>query len=265
MAVSTKNASSTFPPRHTANVIWYRAIAELRAEATRTYAGYLWWILQPLLMFLVYYVAFNFILKRRQEGFAVFLFSGIVLWQWFSVTILRCSGSLIGSRALMQQVSLHKSVFPLSVMLVNSMKFLVTLLILFVVLWIGGHKPGMTWLLLPLVLSIEFLVIAGFGCFAAMLSPFVPDFKNILTTILHLSFFLSGILYSVSILPQQYQSVLRFNPMAVIIEQTRRILMTNSMPDFSQLLIPTFIGAAMLTISLLLIHRFDKLYPKLSN
>lgn len=263
MSANATSVSRVSSLAHAAHVVWYRAVAELRAEATRTYAGYLWWILQPLLMFLVYYVAFNYVLKGRREGFAVFLFSGIVLWQWFSVTVLRCSGSLIASRSLMQQVSLHKSVFPLSIMMVNSVKFLVTLLILFVVLAIAGHRPGVTWLVIPVLLLIELLVIAGFGCFAAMLSPFIPDFKHILATILQLAFFVSGILYDLSILPDHYQRVLRFNPMAVIIEQSRAVFMHNAMPDFSKLLIPILIGSVMLVVSLLLIHRFDKLYPKI--
>ncbi len=249
--------------RHTFDVVLYRAIAELRAEATRTYAGYLWWIMQPLLMFAVYFVAFNYVLSDPRPDFAVFLFSGIVLWQWFAVSVQRCAGSLIASRALMQQVNLHKSVFPFSIMLVNSVKFLVTLLILFVVLMIAGHKPGIAWLTLPLLLLVELLVIAGFGCFSAMFSPFVPDFQHILSTLLHLAFFLSGIIYDLAMLPDRYQRVLGLNPVAVIIEQTRGVLMHNTMPDPTRLLIPLLIGASLLLLSMVLLHRFDKVYPKI--
>ena len=251
------------PLLHTLNVVCYRALAELRAEATRTYAGYLWWLLQPLLMFVIYYIAFNFMLNFQREDFAVFLFSGIVLWQWFAVTVQRCAGSLITSQQLMQQVNLHKSVFPFSIMLVNTVKFLVTLLILMSVLTIAGHPPGWAWLMLPIVLLIELVVIAGFGCFAAMISPFVPDFQQILITILHLAFFVSGVIYDLDLLPKHYRDVLGLNPMAVVIEQSRQILMYNTAPDFAALLLPLLIGLAMLALSLALIHRFDKVYPKI--
>lgn len=251
------------PLIHACHVVWYRAIAELRAEATRTYAGYLWWVIQPLLMFGVYYTAFSFVLKDRREDFAVFLFTGIVLWQWFSVSVQRCAGSLIASKSLMLQVNLHKSVFPFSVMLVNSVKFLVTLVILFAVLFIAGYPPGWNWLLLPVLLLVELLVIAGFGCFSAMISPFVPDFQLILTTLLQLAFFLSGIIYDLSMLPDPYQRVLGLNPMAVVIEQTRGILMHNTPPDPLRLLIPLISGGLLLMISFALLHRFDKVYPKI--
>ena len=248
---------------HLAHVVWYRALAELRAEATRTYAGYLWWILQPLLMFVVYFVAFKFVLQNRQDNFAVFLFTGIIFWQWFSVTVQRCSGSLITSRRLMLQVNLHKSVFPLSIILVNSAKFLVTLLILFAVLTVAGYTPSIVWVTLPLLLLIEFIVIAGFGCAAAMISPFVPDFQHILTTVLHLSFFVSGIIYDLSILPEQYQRFLGLNPMAIVISQVRGCLMDHQPPDFAMLTIPFITGSLLITFSIALIHRFDKVYPKL--
>ncbi len=248
---------------HSTHVILYRAIAELRAEATRTYAGYMWWLIQPLLMFGVYFTAFNYVLNVQRKDFAVFLFCGIVLWQWFAVSVQRCAGSLIASQSLMQQVNLHKSVFPLSIVLVNSVKFLVTLLILFAVLIIAGHTPGVSWVTLPLLLIIELLLIAGFGCFAAMISPFVPDFQHILATILQLAFFISGIIYDLSVLPERYQSILGVNPMAVLIEQTRGVLMDNTMPDLLAMVNPIVFGGLMLIVSFALLHRFDKVYPKL--
>lgn len=250
---------------HALHVVWYRAIAELRAEATRTYAGYLWWIIQPLLMFGVYYIAFRFVLQTREENFALFLFTGIIIWQWFSVTVQRCSGSLIASRGLMLQVNLHKSVFPFSILMVNSVKFLVTLVILVIVLMGSGIEPGSAWLALPALLLVELIVIAGFGCFSAMISPFVPDFQHILATMLQLAFFVSGIIYDLSVLPEKYQRVLEWNPMSIVISQTRRVLMDNQAPQAGELVMPLVISISLLAISLALIHRFDKLYPKLSS
>jgi homopolymeric O-antigen transport system permease protein len=249
--------------RHIAHVVSYRALAELRSEGSRTYAGYLWWIFQPLLMFGVYYIAFNFVMSNRTENFAIFLFTGIVLWQWFSVSVLRCSGSLISARALMQQVNLHKSVFPFSIVMVNTVKFCVTLFILFIVLQLAGFHPGAAWITLPILLLIELIVILAYGCFAAMISPFMPDFQNILSTILHLMFFVSGIIYDLSIMPDRVQAILKFNPMAILIRETRTVLMYNQMPHWSTLIIPVIQAFVVLSISLLLIHRFDKVYPKI--
>jgi lipopolysaccharide transport system permease protein len=248
---------------HLSNVVIYRALAELRSEATRTYAGFLWWIIQPMLMFGVYYLAFNFVIENRTENFAIFLFTGIVLWQWFSVSSLRCSGSLIAAKPLMQQVNLHKSVFPFSIILVNTAKFGITFAILLVVLQIAGFLPGWSWVTLPLLLLVELLVICAVGCFSAMISPFVPDFQHILNTVLHLMFFVSGIIYDLSIMPDPIRQILEFNPMAIIIGETRNVLMYNQFPDWGMLMIPILEAGVLLAFSLMLMHRYDKVYPKI--
>lgn len=249
--------------RHLANIVLYRAVAELRAEGTRTYAGYLWWIIQPLLMFGVYYIAFGYVLADRTENFAVFLFTGIVLWQWFSVTVLRCSGSLITARGLMQQMNLHKSVFPFSIIMVNLVKFSFSFVILIIVLAMAGFPPTWLWLVLPLLLVLELVVISAVGCFSAMISPFVPDFQHVLSTVLHLMFFVTGIIYDLSVLPEKYQAILKLNPMAIVISETRGIMMNNQHPDYSLLLISLTQAIALLTVSLFLLHKFDKVYPKI--
>lgn len=265
MEANAAHTETHSPVTHAAHVIWYRAIAELRAEATRTYAGYLWWVFQPLLMFVVYYIAFRYVLHVQEENFALFLFTGIIIWQWFSVTVQRCAGSLISSRALMLQVNLHKSVFPFSILLVNTVKFLVTLLILLIVLAASGVVPGTPWLSLPVVLLVQFMVIAGFGCFSAMISPFVPDFQLVLATLLQLAFFVSGIIYDLSVLPDRYRGILEWNPMSAIISQSRRVLMENQPPEIGALLFPLLISFLLIALSLGLMHRFDKVYPKLSS
>lgn len=249
--------------KHLYHVIVYRALAELRAEASRTYAGYLWWIFHPLLMFGVYFIAFNYVMANRTENFALFLFTGIVLWQWFSVSILRCSNSIIAARPLMQQVNLHKSVFPFSIVLVNTIKFGITFVILIIVLQIQGFHPGINWLTLPLLFFVELLVILAAGCFSAMISPFIPDFQHILTTILQLMFFVSGIIYDLSLLPDRLHAILRLNPMAIVIVEIRNVLMYNQTPQWENLLIPILESAVLLCISLMLIHRYDKVYPKI--
>lgn len=249
--------------RHLYDVIVYRAFAELRAEGTRTYAGYLWWILNPLLMFGVYYIAFNYVIRNRTPDFALFMFTGIVIWQWFHVSVLRCAGSLIAAKPLMQQVNLHKSVFPFSIIMVNTMKFGITLALLIIVLLIAGHTPGWSWITLPVLLIVLLSVIAAAGSFSAMISPFIPDFQYVLTTILHLMFFISGIIYDLSILPERIRSVLQLNPMAIMISQIRQVLMYNEFPHWNVLLIPAAQSLVVLTISLMLMHRFDKVYPKI--
>jgi len=117
--------------------------------------------------------------------------------------------------------------------------------------------------MLPLLLGIELLVICAVGCFSAMISPFVPDYQYVLSTVLHLMFFMSGIIYDLSVLPERIRSILSLNPMAIVISETRGVLMNDQMPNAGALLIPIVFSVLLLTVSMMLLHRFDKLYPKI--
>jgi len=249
--------------RHLYHIIKYRAFAELRTEASRTYAGYLWWIIQPLLSLAVYYMAYKYVLKQHTENFAIFIFIGIVVFQWFSSSAMRCSGSLIAAKPLMQRVNLHKSVFPFSIILVNTIKFGITFGILILVVLLAGFMPGWSWVTLPILLLVELIVISATGCFSAMISPFIPDFQNILATIVLLLFHISGVFYDTSMLPKGLQIFLNVNPMTIVVSQIRDVLMNNQFPNWTLLMIPLAEGVIVLAISMSLLHRYDKVYPKI--
>ncbi len=212
------------------NIVSFRAMAELKSEATRTYAGFLWWIFEPLLSLAVYYVAFKYILHRATENFAIFLFSGIIVYRFFSGTVIRSATSISGSQGLMQLVYLHKSIFPLSVLLVNLVKFLVTVLLVMVIVWLSGIAPSWSYLALPVLVFVEMLVIAGVSMICAAITPFFPDFQLILDTIMQLLIFLSGVFYDTTTLSPRLQHLIRLNPVAVLVEQFRGILLNGKWP-----------------------------------
>ena len=250
--------------KHFINILLYRSSAELKSEATRTYAGYLWWIFEPLMSLAVYFVAFKYIFHRDTDNFALFLFSGIVVYRFFSGTVTRSAASISSGQGLMQLVYVHKSIFPLSVVMVNLVKFLITLLLVFVITWMSGIAPTVSYLALPILGLLILLVTTGVSMVCAAITPFFPDFQLILGTIMHLLIFLSGVFHDISKLPPKTQTLLRLNPLAAIIEQFRMILLHNQWPDF-HLLIPVFLeGAVLLLIGWFLVNKYNRYYPKIS-
>lgn len=246
------------------NIVTFRATAELRSEATRTYAGYLWWILEPLLSLAVYYVAFKYIFHSKTQNFAIFLFSGIIVYRFFSGTVTRSATSISGSQGLMQLVYIHKSIFPLSVLLVNLVKFLVTILLVMVIVWLSGIAPSWSYLALPVLVLLEILIIAGVSMTCAAITPFFPDFQLILDTLMHLLIFLSGVFYEIETLSPRMQNIIRLNPIAVLVEQFRGILLNGKWPVFQPLGFAFVESIIFIAIGWLLVHRFNRYFPKLS-
>jgi lipopolysaccharide transport system permease protein len=246
------------------NIVSFRAMAELRSEATRTYAGFLWWIFEPLLSLAVYYAAFKYIFHRETDNFAIFLFSGIIVYRFFSGTVIRSATSISGSQGLMQLVYIHKSIFPLSVLLVNLVKFLVTALLVIVVVWLSGIAPSWSYLALPVLVLVEMLVIAGISMICAAITPFFPDFELILDTLMNLLIFLSGVFYDTGTLSPRLQNIIRLNPVAVLVEQFRAILLNGKWPVPGPLIMALAESVIFIAIGWLLVNRFNRYFPKLS-
>ncbi len=246
------------------NLISYKAAAELISEAKRTFAGYLWWIIEPLFNLVVYYIVFKYIFKNPQQNFAVFLFCGIVSWRWFHSCVLRCSNCLVVNHPLMQLINVHKSIFPLSIAIVDLFKFSVTLPLVIVTALLCGYSIEWSYFALFIIIFVQFMLICGAGMIAASITPFFPDFHLVLMTVLQLMMFLSGVFYSIDKLTGWVGFIMRLNPMAVLIDQMRKVLFDNMWPDLATLSVVVVEAVICLLIGFFVLNKFNKVYPKLS-
>jgi lipopolysaccharide transport system permease protein len=250
--------------RHYVELIAYKAYAELRQEAGRTYLGFLWWIVEPVISLMIYALVFGTLLKRGGEGFVAFLFVGLAMWRWFNSTVMAGANSLPGNRGLMQQVYVPKLVFPTVSILTSSAKFGFLLLALLAYLWVTGHTIGASYLALPVLLATELLLITFLTYCVAAVVPFVPDLRLALDHAFRLLFFLSGIFFSIASVPAPYQSYLRLNPIASLIEAFRSVLIDGAWPSWGPVLVIAVFSALGIALGSALIGRYDRVYPKLA-
>ncbi len=82
------------------DLLFYKALADLRSEARRYYIAYLWWVIEPVLEMLVFYLVFAGLLKRGGPNFVQFLLVGLVVWKWFEITVKHCGFAIINSSGL---------------------------------------------------------------------------------------------------------------------------------------------------------------------
>lgn len=216
-------------------LIWTKAIFNLRSETQRNYLSYLWWILEPLLHMVVYFLVFGFLLQRGGEGFTTFLLTGLIPWMWFSKAISNSRNSIIAGQGLMLQVGIPSIVFPLVNLLQASLKQIPVFLVLFAFVWLQGHPPDIQWLALIPVVLVQILLTVMLGCLLAALIPFIRDLGQLVPTGLTFAMFLSGIFYSYERIPADWQDVFLMNPMAFLLKCYRDIFIDGSYPDFATL------------------------------
>ena len=245
------------------DLIRYKVYAELSAEAARTFLGILWWLIEPVLYMSVFYLIFGVMFQRGGEGFVYFLLVGLVVWKWFDSSIRSGMVSLQTNAAVIQQVYQPKFIFPVIVVLINTSKFLFVMLLLLLFLLISGKPPSISWLALLPLIGVQFVLIAGITSLCATVIPFVPDLKWVVDNGLTMLFFLSGVFFEISAMPEYFHDWLRLNPMAVLIEGYRSALLLGQMPDWGQLFWVLLFSCILIVAAVGVFNRYDRIYPKL--
>lgn len=244
-------------------LICYKTLSDLKSEANKTYAGYLWWMFEPLLQLAVYYAFFTYIFTAREPNYALFLFIGLVSWRWFQASVLRSANSLIVNRSMMLVINVNKVFFPLEVVCVDLVKYIFSLLLVLITLWCFKIYPDFHYIELPLLIFLQYLLTTGCSLVVAGITPFFPDFYLLLQTGLQLMMFLSGIFYSLDSIPGAFGKLLSLNPMGLLIQSYRKILLHHESLSLASVGYILIICVVLWVIGLFILCKFNKFYPKL--
>lgn len=248
--------------QHWWQLICLKVGANLQAEASRNYLSYLWWIFEPILHMLVFYIVFGFLLQRGTENFVAFLLTGLIPWLWFNKTVNNSMMSIVQGRGLMMQVHLPKIILPTIVICQDVVKQSIVILLLLLFLMVYGIPPTIFWTALPVLLATQIVVIAAFSYLVAAIIPFLPDLSYLVRAGLQMLMFGSGIFYSDDMIPVQYHNAFYMNPLANLLQNYRAVFLYNQWPDWQSLAL-IFTGSTVVVFLVwLLIHRLDHVYPR---
>jgi lipopolysaccharide transport system permease protein len=246
-------------------VFWTKLGYNLRSEVSRTYLGYLWWLIEPVLFVTTLYIVFAILLRIRTDDFLVFLVCGQVAYSWFSRSVSNASNSLIHERNLMNQVAIQKIFFPLLTISQDFVKQSIVLLATFGFLLYMGIEPTLTWISLPLVLATQWLFILGAGMVCAGVVPLIPDFRFLIGTMLMLGMWGSGIFYSYEdVLIAKHQDLFLMNPMANLIKNYRQVIIDGQWPDWSALTIIVLVSLLLIAGMMMVFRRLETTYARLA-
>jgi len=210
-------------------------IRNLKLRYKNSALGFLWSLLNPLLMMAVFTIVFSFMMPNtRINRFPVFALCGILPWNFFIAALSQSVSSIVGNAHLIKKVYFPREVLPISVVMSSLVNFLLALLVLFPMLVAFGIGVTKWALFLPIVILAQFLFALGLAFVLATMNVFYRDTSIIMNVILQAWFFLTPILYPIDILPASRQILgltlpIRrlmyiLNPMASIVASYRTIL-----------------------------------------
>ena len=194
---------------------------ELKLRYRNSVLGFLWTILNPLFFLLILALVFSQIMKFQIENYHIFILSGLTAWLMIQQTVVIATASIVNNQDLIKKVYIPKILFPLSSVLARYVDHLILTAILFG-LMIIFHMP-LTWnlLFLPVILLLHFLFSLGFSLIAAVFYIKVRDVQHIIAIIFQVFFYLTPIIYTVNVFPQQYRKFFLLNPFYYFIQSFR--------------------------------------------
>jgi lipopolysaccharide transport system permease protein len=247
------------------DIVFYRAYAELKAEAQLNYMGYVWWLLEPLLNTVLFLVLMVYVVEQQPADAISFVLVGAIVWQWTYSCILASSGSIYEAGGMLKHVYLPKIVLPLIVLLTTTWKFLFVFLLLLIWVWAAGHPPTAAYAAIPLLLALQMLVTVVTSLAVAAVMPYFPDARIAVDALLRSLMLVSGIFFGIEKLPARYHFYFYLNPMAILIEAYRDILLHGHWPSWPRLAALAAFAAVGLAAVLAFYRRIDLSVVKTIN
>ncbi|HEY7317523.1 MAG TPA: ABC transporter permease [Candidatus Binatia bacterium] len=229
---------------HIRDLLFTLVARDMKLRYKRSILGIAWSLLTPLAQLAVYYLVFKVLLPLNVPNYVAFLFSGVLVWGWFQMSLFQATTAIVDNRELVKRTGFPAAILPTVTVTSHLIHFLVALPILFVLLVLGGTQITSAILALPLVIAIQFILTLSLAYFTATFYVAFRDTQYLLGVLLNLLFFLTPIFYQASALPAKYQTLYHLNPMVHIVEFYRTILLSGKLPDVSALLfltIPTIV------------------------
>jgi lipopolysaccharide transport system permease protein len=222
---------------------------EIISRYRGSFLGILWTFINPILMLSIYTFIFSVVFKVRldsQNGsviyddkfaFALLLFTGLILFNLFSECLARAPGLILANINYVKKIIFPLEILPLISLCSALFHAGISFLVLFSFLLITSHPIEWTIIFLPIILFPLVLLTLGLSWILAAIGVFVRDIGQFIGLVLTMLLFLSPIFYPASALPESIRDYLFLNPLTLIIEQARAVILYGQLPDWSSLIL----------------------------
>ena len=231
---------------------------EFRSRFVRSKFGGLWMVLHPLALVLIYALILSQIMTAKLPGVAtqyaypIYILAGMVGWTLFSEIFGRSLTVFIENGNLIKKMAFPKLALPLITIGSAFVNFLLLFVMMFVVFGLLGHLPfhALHWIPLLVILTVGLAV--GMGLFFGILNVFIRDIGQVMNIVLQFWFWLTPIVYMMSIVPEKYHWMFMLNPMTSITMGYQNILLYDKAPDLSLLIYPSIFAFVFLLLAMII-------------
>jgi len=236
-------------------LIWALAVKELRVRYKRSALGFLWALLNPLLMMVILTMVFSTLMRVPVHDYPIFLISTLLPWTFFSQSLAYSADSIVSNGELLKKVYVSKVVFPIAAVVSNLINFCLSMIPLLLLLVIFRFPFYWTWLYLLIPLISLILFTLGCSFFFSMVNVFFRDMAHILQVVLQAWFYFCPIIYSLDFVPSRYRILFRLNPLLYPLNGFRLAIYYGLLPTLQSMAASLACGIVALVIGYGLFRR----------
>lgn len=207
-------------------------LKDLKLKYRGSVFGFLWSLANPLLMIIVYTVAFTHILQIRSEGFVFYLMLGLLAWTFFATSAGMAAGAIVDNAGLLKSVLFPRVILPIASVLFNFAQYLLTLTVFLPAMMIWYRVPLVApMLLFPVFLALHLLFTIGVALVLSTSTAFFRDVRHLLEIALAVMFWTTPIVYDLRLLPPHLRLPILLSPLSPFITAYHQIFYAREWPE----------------------------------
>lgn len=225
----------------------------------QTSLGVIWALLQPVMMMVVFTAVFAILAKMPSDGtpYALFAFTGLLPWTFFSTSVTSGTNSLVAHTQLITKVYFPREILPITYVIAGLFDFAIGFAVLLALMsWYAFPLAAVAWNLVPIVALLAAWILSVSLVLAAVQVRF-RDIGVALPVLVQILMFASPVIYPLSLVPEAWRGWYLLNPMAGIVSSFRDILLHQSVPDPHPLRIAFLVTAVALPAAYLFFKRAE--------
>lgn len=241
-------------------LLWNLANREITQRYKQSVLGYAWVILNPLFQLIVMSFVFSTILKVPSLGapFIIFLSVALLPWNLFTASLSSSANVLVSNSSLITKIYFPREILVYATIIAKIVDFLFSCIVL-VIFFIFFHTHiTLAILWVPIIFVIQLIFMTGISLILAAFNLFYRDIQYLLSLILMLWMYLTPIMYPVEIIPARFRFVFSLNPMSVIVNAYREVLIGQGQPNLNSLSIALIMSIVVFVIGFYIFKKLEK-------
>lgn len=213
------------------NLVKELVLRDLKKKYRRSILGYLWSMLNPLLMMLITAMVFSNLFRFDIDNYALYLLTGQMLFTFFSESTSFSMGSILENGGLLKKVYVPKYLFPIARVISSIVNLFFTIPAMIVIMLFTGQSININLLFCFIPIILMFLFCVGIGLFLSAFAVYFRDTFHLYAVLLTALNYATPIFYPQKIVPEEYRFVIELNPLTYFLNAFRDVVYSNAIPD----------------------------------